>query len=97
MITDKVDRDNDLRLARHITYVHQHNEQPKSQYEHLDMKLMRKYVALCKKQQPVIPEELTDYIVGAYCEIRKEARDDQGRLHKNATFTSARTLLGILR
>jgi hypothetical protein len=30
------------------------------------MQLMRRYIALCKKQQPVIPEDLTDYIVGEW-------------------------------
>ena len=56
------------------------------------MRLMRRYIALCKKRNPIIPEELTDYIVGAYCEMRKAARNN-----KDMTFTSARTLLGILR
>ena len=58
----------------------------------IDMKLMRRYIALCKKQNPIVPEELTDYIVGAYCEMRKAARNN-----KDMTFTSARTLLAILR
>ena len=56
------------------------------------MKLMRRYIAMCKKQNPVVPEELTDYIVGAYCEMRADARNN-----KDMTFTSARTLLAILR
>ena len=56
------------------------------------MKLMRRYIALCRKQMPVIPPGLTDYIVGAYCEMRKEARNKT-----DMTFTSARTLLAILR
>ena len=56
------------------------------------MKLMRRYIALCRKQTPVIPPGLTDYIVGAYCEMRKEARNKT-----DMTFTSARTLLAILR
>lgn len=47
---------------------------------------------LCKKKDPVIPESLTDYITGAYIEMRKEART-----RKDSTFTSARTLLAILR
>ncbi|CAB4064350.1 MCM7 [Lepeophtheirus salmonis] len=92
LIADRPDRDNDLRLAQHITYVHRNNCQPPSQYEPLDMKLMRRYIAMCKKQSPVIPEDLTDYVVGAYCEMRKEARNN-----KDMTFTSARTLLAILR
>lgn len=92
LIQDKPDRDNDLRLAQHITYVHQHSKQPPTDVQALDMQLMRRYIALCKKQQPVIPEELTDYIVDSYVEMRKEARNG-----KDMTFTSARNLLAILR
>ncbi|XP_014667291.1 PREDICTED: DNA replication licensing factor mcm7-like isoform X2 [Priapulus caudatus] len=92
LIQDKPDRDNDLRLAQHITYVHQFGVQPPTQFEPLDMKLMRRYIALCKKKVPVIPASLTEYITGAYVEMRKEARNN-----KDMTFTSARTLLGILR
>ncbi|XP_041482371.1 DNA replication licensing factor mcm7-like [Lytechinus variegatus] len=92
LIQDKADRENDLRLAQHITYVHQHCKQPPTQTNPLDMNLMRRYIALCKTKQPVIPEALTDYITGAYVEMRKEARGS-----KDSTFTSARTLLSILR
>ena len=49
------------------------------------MKLMRRYIALCKTYQPVVPEELTEYIVGAYCEMRKDARNN-----KDTTFVSPR-------
>ncbi|CAI9727333.1 DNA replication licensing factor mcm7-like [Octopus vulgaris] len=92
LIQDKPDRENDLRLAQHITYVHQHNTQPPAQFTPLDMKLMRRYISLCQSKQPVIPENLSDYITGAYVEMRKESRNS-----KDTTFTSARTLLAILR
>ncbi|KAK8391499.1 hypothetical protein O3P69_017220 [Scylla paramamosain] len=92
LIQDRPDRENDLRLAQHITYVHQHCAQPPTQFTPLGMKLMRRYIALCKKKMPTIPENLTDYIVSAYVEMRKEARNN-----KDTTFTSARTLLGVLR
>lgn len=39
-----------------------------------------------------MPEALADYITAAYVEMRKEAR-----ANKDTTYTSARTLLGILR
>lgn len=52
----------------------------------------RRFIALCKKRQPVVPESLADYITAAYVEMRKEAR-----VSKDTTFTSARTLLSILR
>ncbi|TDG53061.1 hypothetical protein AWZ03_000604 [Drosophila navojoa] len=92
LIQDKPDRDNDLRLAKHITYVHSHSRQPPSRVKSLDMHLMRRYINLCKRKNPTIPDELTDYIVGAYVELRREARNQ-----KDMTFTSARNLLGILR
>ncbi|KAL3847175.1 hypothetical protein ACJMK2_018099 [Sinanodonta woodiana] len=92
LIQDKPDRENDLRLAQHITYVHQHNVQPPTHFKPLDMKLMRRYIALCKKKNPVVPESLAEYITGAYVEMRKEARNS-----KDMTFTSARNLLAILR
>lgn len=47
---------------------------------------------MCKKRQPVVPETLSDYLTAAYVEMRKEAR-----VSKDTTFTSARTLLSILR
>merc|ERR1712088_1260672 len=92
LIADRSDRENDLKLAQHICYVHKNNCQPPSNYVPIDMKLMRRYINKCKAQTPGIPEELTDYIVGAYCEMRKAARNN-----KDMTFTSARTLLAILR
>jgi len=92
LIRDKADRDDDHRLAMHITYVHQHNVHPPLTFEPLDMKLMRRYIALCKARNPTVPEFLADYITGAYVEMRKEARNN-----KDMTFMSARTLLAILR
>ncbi|XP_052005836.1 DNA replication licensing factor mcm7-A-like isoform X1 [Xyrauchen texanus] len=92
LIQDKPDTDNDLRLAQHITYVHQHCKQPPTHFNPIDMKLMRRYISECKRKQPVIPESLSDYITAAYVEMRKEAR-----VSKDTTFTSARTLLSILR
>ncbi|XP_063701865.1 DNA replication licensing factor Mcm7 [Culicoides brevitarsis] len=92
LIQDKPDRDNDLRLAKHITYVHQHGVQPASNVKTMDMNLIRRYISLCKRKNPVIPDELTDYIVGAYVELRREARNN-----RDMTFTSPRNLLGILR
>lgn len=92
LIQDKPDRENDLRLAKHITFVHSHLKQPPTNVKALDMNLMRRYIALCKRKEPTISTELTDYIVGAYVELRREARNN-----KDMTFTSARNLLGILR
>ena len=77
---------------------------PPQQYTPLDMKLMRRYIAMCQKQVrisrleevfslcpgqvPLIPTELRDYIVGCYCELRKESRAEENK--NTTTFTSAR-------
>ncbi len=54
-----------------------------------------RYISECKKHQPVVPENLTEHIVATYVQMRKEARENSGAV--NQTFTSARTLLAILR
>ncbi|KFM80590.1 hypothetical protein X975_03952, partial [Stegodyphus mimosarum] len=92
LIQDKPDKDTDRRLADHITQVHMHCREPQTNFQPIPMNLLRRYVTYCRNISPVIPEDLTDYIVSAYVEIRKEARNSQ-----DMTFTSARNLLGILR
>ncbi|XP_014472922.1 PREDICTED: DNA replication licensing factor Mcm7 [Dinoponera quadriceps] len=92
LIQDRADRSNDLKLAQHITYVHQHCSQPPTETEAIDMKLIRKYINLCKMKEPTVSEELTEYIVDSYVEMRKEARNSHDK-----TFTSARNLLAVLR
>uniref|UniRef100_A0A8I3MMX3 DNA replication licensing factor MCM7 n=2 Tax=Canis lupus familiaris TaxID=9615 RepID=A0A8I3MMX3_CANLF len=53
---------------------------------------LRRYISMCREKQPTVPESLADYITAAYVEMRREAWAS-----KDATYTSARTLLAILR
>jgi len=92
LIQDKPNHDNDRKLAEHITYVHMHSEHPPLKFTPIDMAAMRKYIALCQKRLPVVPTALTDYVTAAYVELRKESRRSN-----DTTFTSARTLLSIMR
>lgn len=92
LITDQPNRENDLKLAEHITYVHQNLCQPPLQFEPLAIKILRKYIQMAKRYNPTVPSHLTDDIVSAYTSMRNEARNN-----KNMTFTSPRTLLSILR
>lgn len=41
LILDKPNRDDDERLAQHVTYVHMHNEHPELEYKPIDPVLMR--------------------------------------------------------
>lgn len=92
LITDQPNHDNDLKLAQHIAYVHQHCQEPPLEFTPLSIKTMRRYISLAKKYNPIIPKSLTDEIVYQYIQMRNDARND-----KNMTFTSARTLLAVLR
>ncbi|XP_033226827.1 DNA replication licensing factor Mcm7 [Belonocnema kinseyi] len=92
LIQDRANRDNDHKLAEHITYVHRHCAQPPTEVVAMDMNLMRKYIAMCKKNEPTVPEDLSDFIVESYVEMRRDSRNSQDK-----TFTSARNLLAILR
>ncbi|XP_069738551.1 DNA replication licensing factor MCM7 [Phaenicophaeus curvirostris] len=92
LIQDRPDRDNDLRLAQHITFVHQHSRQPPRARPALPMGLMRRYLALCRRRQPVVPESLADFLTAAYVEMRREASSGQ-----HGAFTSPRSLLAVLR
>lgn len=96
LIQDKADRDNDLRLAQHITYVHMNRKQPPradQAYEPYDMNFLRRYIQTAKTYTPTIPEDLTELFTTCYVEMRREARSNA----KHSTYTSPRSLLGVLR
>jgi len=58
------------------------------------MSLMRRYIDLCKKKSPTVSEELTEFLVNSYVDLRNDSRNNGS---KDTTFTSARNLLAILR
>ncbi|TRY54048.1 hypothetical protein DNTS_034760 [Danionella cerebrum] len=82
LLQDRPDSSGDLKLAQHITYS-----------SLLISGICSRYLRQCARRNPVIPEALSDYITAAYVEMRKEARSNTA----TSTFTSARTLLSILR
>ncbi|PAA53725.1 hypothetical protein BOX15_Mlig017658g3 [Macrostomum lignano] len=92
LICDVPDRESDLRLARHITHVHAKNAPPPQATPSIPMHKMRQFIARCQRCQPLVPASLTDFLVGAYVEMRKEARGS-----RDSTYTCARTLLALLR
>src|SRR6266403_3514310 len=54
------------------------------------------YIALARQCRPVVPSDVSSYIVDSYVRLRKQSKEEaqQDRAH---THTSARTLLGVLR
>ncbi|KAF7633698.1 DNA replication licensing factor MCM7 [Meloidogyne graminicola] len=92
LIQDTPDKDSDRKLAEHITYVHRKGEQPEAAFKPVDMKLFRKYIAVCKRKDPVLPDELKELLVEKYVELRRESKNSA-----DSTFTSPRILLAAIR
>ena len=92
LILDIPNKENDLKLAKHIAYVHKNEKQPPLAFEPLSIPIMRRYIDLAKTFNPTVPPHLTDEIIGAYINMRHEARNNQ-----NTTYTSPRCLLAIIR
>lgn len=96
LILDTPTRDDDERLAQHVTYVHMHNTHPELDFEPIEPTLMRHYIAECRKVRPIVPPAMSEYIVSSYVQMRKQQKEDEAD-DKHYTYVSARTLLAVLR
>lgn len=96
LILDTPSRDDDERLAQHVAYVHMHSEHPPIEHEPLDPQVMRHYIALARQKRPTVPKAVSEYVVAAYVKLRAQGKEDEER-DASYSYTSARTLLGVLR
>lgn len=56
----------------------------------------RHYIAQARLKRPVVPPTVSNYIVDSYVRLRKLSKEEAAQ-KKSHTYTSARTLLGVLR
>lgn len=56
----------------------------------------RHYIALARSKRPTVPQEVSNYIVESYVRLRKMSKEEEEKKQSH-TYTSARTLLGVLR
>lgn len=114
LILDKASREDDERLARHVTYVHMNNRHPQSDFELVEPNILRlvrsfcfavlahlqptrrHYIAEARRIRPTVPQHVSSYIVDSYVRLRKISKGEAEQ-NKSHTYTSARTLLGVLR
>ncbi|KIL69837.1 hypothetical protein M378DRAFT_157073 [Amanita muscaria Koide BX008] len=96
LILDKPNRDDDERLAQHVTYVHMNNKHPDSDVELVEPHILRHYIAQARRVRPVVPPYVSSYIIDSYVRLRKVSKDEAEQ-KKSHSYTSARTLLGVLR
>lgn len=57
---------------------------------------LRHYIAKARTMRPVIPAEVSDYIANAYVQLRAKQKGEEVD-NKFTSYTSARTLLGVIR
>ncbi|GAA5867950.1 hypothetical protein JCM1840_003499 [Sporobolomyces johnsonii] len=96
LILDTPTRDDDERLAQHVTYVHMNREAPPLAMEPVSPTILRHYIALARQVRPVVPKHVADKVVNEYVGLRRRQKQDDER-NQFFTYTSARTLLGVLR
>ncbi|TFK30025.1 minichromosome maintenance protein mcm7p [Coprinopsis marcescibilis] len=94
LILDKPSRDSDERLAEHVTFVHMFNRHPELEHDVIPPNVMRHFIAKARQKRPTVPPHVSSYIVDSYVRLRKLSKDEN---NKTQTYTSARTLLGVLR
>ncbi|KAJ1679350.1 DNA replication licensing factor MCM7 [Spiromyces aspiralis] len=97
LILDRPDPDDDLRLARHVAFVHMHGRHPTASdnieqddavvggtLDHIDQELLRHFVAKARQRQPMLSREVADYVVGAYVQMRQTYKEvtDRERTRK---------------
>ncbi|KAK0484021.1 MCM2/3/5 family-domain-containing protein [Armillaria novae-zelandiae] len=96
LILDKPSRDEDERLAQHVTFVHMFNKHPELDHEPVEPNIMRHYIAQARTIRPTVSAQVSKHVVDSYVRLRKMSKADEAQ-NKSHTYTSARTLLGILR
>jgi len=96
LILDTPQRDSDEDLARHVTYVHIHNAHPESEGLIFSPAEVRQWIARARTFRPIVPTQVSDYLVGAYVRMRQQQKRDEASKRQFA-HTTPRTLLGVVR
>lgn len=61
-----------------------------------DDNIIRHFIAVARQKRPTVPPNVSSYVVDSYVRLRKHSKE-QEKENKAYTYTSARTLLGVLR
>ena len=96
LLLDQVDETKDVALARHVATVHKTLRAPdRDDRMKIDTEVMRAFIVKGQEFEPVIPQDLHNYIVAKYVEKRKLQRE--GVDEQSYMYVTPRTLLAIIR
>ncbi|CAJ0836691.1 17782_t:CDS:2, partial [Entrophospora sp. SA101] len=96
LILDRPNLDEDTKLAQHVAYVHSFGKHPVMQTEVVEAQMIRHYIAEARNCRPTIPPPVGWYMVDTYKRLRQDQAGGDFK-KKEFTFTSARTLLAMVR
>ncbi|KAI0155051.1 DNA replication licensing factor mcm7 [Xylariaceae sp. FL1272] len=105
LLLDTPTRDSDAQLAKHVAYVHMHSKHPDLYAANGNSETastvftpheVRAYVAQARTYRPTVPESVTEYLTKTYVRMRDAQRRAEKR-NKQFTYTTTRTLLGVVR
>ena len=96
LLLDQVDESKDVALARHVATVHKTLRAPdRDDRMKIDSEVMRAFIVKAQEFEPIIPQDLHNYIVAKYVEKRKLQRE--GVDEQSYMYVTPRTLLAIIR
>ncbi|KAJ2851865.1 DNA replication licensing factor MCM7 [Coemansia brasiliensis] len=104
LMLDRPSHDDDLRLARHVAWVHTHGRHPDAaDADAIDPDMLRHFVAAARARAPSLPRSVADYVVGAYVQLRQQhksasaaadARRSLARSAVDSGISSGRSAIG---
>lgn len=97
LIKDHSNAAKDEALAHHVTNIHINPNRVTVDEDAIDMKTIRRYIALCRTKNPYILPNQEDKLVQIFLDIRKKKRPMDKTLKEDTLFTSPRSLLAITR
>lgn len=101
LLLDTPTRETDAQLAKHVAYVHMHSKHPDlgggADADHVfSPQEVRAYVAHARTFRPVVPQQVSEYMVKTYVRMRGQQKRLEKR-NQNFGHTTPRTLLGVVR
>ena len=98
LILDVADDNNDMKLAKHVAYVHQKSTHPPLDFEPYSHEFIRAYISTVIGFEPIIPKDIHNFIVENYVEQKQKISSRNSDSYSQAnSYITPRTLLGIIR
>ena len=91
VMVDQAENEQDLALAHHVLYVHQHNHSRPLEFDAFSPVFIRSYVSKARTFNPFVPKHLMENIIQYYVDLRTQHNDEK------QLYCTPRTLLSILR